>query len=135
FTDHVFISQARGNVGPYKPGVARYQYTKDTPNSIELLIPQNASDWNGSMWVLAHGAGRFTPLRFHPREPNKFNRYTETSQQAGTLIDEGFAVVWTRRDASSANENESLDVANAVTLDDGTKLRGLGFNNHLGLIR
>jgi len=139
FSDHVFITQARGNMGPYIPGVGRYQYTEDSPNSVELLIPQNAADWNGSMWVLAHGAGRHSSLQLHPREPNKFSRYTESAQQAGALIDKGFAVVWTRRDAAGADGGPD-DVANTVLLDDGTELGGpgkvgMGFNNHLGLIR
>lgn len=139
FTDHVFITQARGNMGPYKPGTGRYTYSEENPNSVVILIPQNADDWNGSMWVLAHGASRFTPLQFHPRVAGKFNRYTQTSESAGALIDEGFAVVWTRRDASDANDISS-DVSNTVVLDDGTQLGGpgkvgMGLNNHLGLIR
>jgi len=139
FSDHIFLTQARGNMGPYVPGVARYEYSEENPNSVEIVIPQNATDWNGSMWVLAHGASRHSPLQFHPREPNKFNRYDETSQFAGALIDKGFAVIWTRRDASGAAGGPDK-VANTVLLDDGTELGGvgkvgMGFNNHLGLIR
>lgn len=139
FSDHVFITQARGNMGPYIPGVAHYQYSEANPSSIIILIPENATDWNGSMWVLAHGASRFGPLRFHPRSPDKFNRYTQTSESAGALIDQGFAVIWTRRDASSAGSPDS-GVSNTVVLDNGIELGGpgkvsMGFNNHLGLIR
>lgn len=139
FSDHVFITQARGNMGPYIPGVARYQYSDDNPSSVVILIPQNAADWNGSMWVLAHGASRFGSLQFHPRVPGKFNRYTQTSESAGALIDEGFAVIWTRRDASSAGTPDS-GVSNTVVLDNGIERGGpgkvsMGFNNHLGLIR
>ena len=139
FSDHVFITQARGNMGPYLPGIGRYQYMDENPNSIVILIPQNAADWNGSMYVLAHGASRFSPLEFYPREPGTFNRYTQTSESTGALIDEGYAVVWTRRDASDAGEPDS-GVSNTVLLDDGTRLGGpgqvsMGFNNHLGLIR
>jgi hypothetical protein len=139
FSDHVFITQARGNMGPYIPGVARYQYSEENPSSVVILIPQNAADWNGSMWILAHGASRFGSLRFHPRVPGKFNRYTQTSESAGALIDEGFAVVWTRRDASSAGTPDS-GVSNTVVLDNGMERGGpgkvsMGFNNHLGLMR
>jgi hypothetical protein len=140
FSDHVFILQSRGNKGPYIPGIAHYQYTEENPSSIVILIPQNAADWNGSMYVLVHGASRFGRLRFHPRQPDEFNRYTQTGLQAGTMIDKGFAVVWTRRDAASFIEENSLDVSNTVLLDDGTELGGpgkigMGLNNHLGLIR
>lgn len=139
FSDHAFIWQTQGTMGPFLPGVGRYQYTKDTPASVEVLIPKNADDWNGKMWVLVHGAGRFPPLRFHPRKAGEFNRYTETSESAGALIDDGFAVVWTRRDAAITNE-ASMAVANTVELDDGTKLGGpgklgMGFNDNLGIIR
>jgi hypothetical protein len=126
-------------MGPFKPGVGRYQYSEDTPSSVEILIPQNPDDWTGYMWVLVHGAGRFPPLRFHPRNPDVFNRYTETSESAGALIDMGHAVIWTRRDAAISDE-DAMHVANTVILDDGTELGGpgklgMGFNDNLGVIR
>ena len=136
FADHVFYLQAAGNMGPFVPGVAQYQYTEDNPSSVEILIPQNPTDWNGNMWVLLHGAMRFSPLEFYPRQANQFNRYTEASESAGALMDMGSAVVWTRRDANgSAGAGEA-----AVSLDDGTKIGGpgkigMGLNNSLGLIR
>jgi len=139
FDDHPFIAQARGNMGPYVPGVGRYTYSEESPNSVEILIPQNPADWNGSMWVLVHGAGRHPALRFHPREAGKFNRYTETSESAGALMDMGFAVVWTRRDAAT-DDRGSLAVTNTVLLDDGSEYGGagnvgMGFNNNMGVIR
>jgi hypothetical protein len=139
FSDHAFIWQSQGTMGPFVPGVGHYKYSEETPSSVEVLIPQNADDWNGNMWVLVHGAGRFPPLRFHPREPDEFNRYTETSESAGALMDMGYAVVWTRRDAAITDE-ASMAVANTVELDDGTKLGGpgklgMGFNDNLGVIR
>jgi hypothetical protein len=139
FSDHAFIWQTQGTMGPFKPGIGFYNYSNETPSSVEILIPQNARDWNGHMWVLVHGAGRFPPLLFHPREDGKFNRYTETSESAGALMDMGFAVVWTRRDAAITDE-ASMDVANTVILDDGTELGGpgklgMGFNDNLSVIR
>lgn len=139
FTDHAFIWQTEGTMGPFVPGTGHYKYSEEVQVGVEILIPQNPADWNGSMWVLAHGAGRFPPLKFPPREAGKFNRHTETSESAGALMDMGFAVVWTRRDSSSSDEG-SMAVANTVTLDDGTELGGpgklgMGFNDHLGLMR
>ncbi|MDX1498495.1 MAG: alpha/beta hydrolase domain-containing protein [Woeseiaceae bacterium] len=139
FTDHAFIWQTQGTMGPFFPGVGRYRYTEETPASVEILIPEDPADWNGMMWVLVHGAGRFPPLRFHPREAGVFNRYTETSESAGALIDDGFAVVWTRRDAA-ITDKASLAVANTVVLDDGRELGGpgklgMGFNDNLAVIR
>jgi len=143
FDDQVFIMQARGNMGPYVPGVARYRYAEKTPSSVEILIPQNAADWNGNMWILVHGASRYPALQFFPREPGKFNRYTEASESAGALMDMGSAVVWTRRDATGNDEDlvkESDPVSNTVLLDDGTEMgipgtQVMGLNNNLGLIR
>ena len=139
FSDHAFIWQTQGTMGPFIPGIGFYNYSEDTPSSVEILIPQNPDDWNGHMWVLVHGAGRFPPLRFHPRKPGVFNRYTETSESAGALMDMGYAVVWTRRDAAITDE-ASMDVANTVILDDGTELGGpgklgMGFNDNLSVIR
>jgi len=139
FSDHAFIWQTQGTMGPFHPGVGHYRYSEETPASVEILIPVDPDDWNGNMWVLVHGAGRFPPLRFHPRKPDQFNRYTETSESAGALIDQGFAVVWTRRDAAITDE-ASMAVANTVVLDNGTRLGGagklgMGFNDNLGVIR
>lgn len=140
FSDHAFMWQTQSTMGPFTPGIGYYKYEeKDTPTSVEVLIPKNPKDWNGMMWVLVHGAGRLPPLQFQPRKPGQFNRYTETSESAGALIDQGYAVVWTRRDAA-ITDKDSMDVANTVVLDDGTKLGGkgklgMGFNDNLGLIR
>lgn len=139
FSDHAFMWQTQSTMGPFVPGVGFYKYTEDTPTSVEILIPKNPADWNGMMWVLVHGAGRLPPLQFHPRKPGQFNRYTEASESAGALMDEGYAVVWTRRDAA-ITDKDSMGVANTVVLDDGTELGGpgklgMGFNDNLGVIR
>lgn len=140
FSDHAFMWQTQSTMGPFVPGTGHYKYEeKDTPTSVEVLIPKDPSDWNGMMWVLVHGAGRLPPLQFRPRVPGKFNRYTETSESAGALIDEGYAVVWTRRDAAISDE-DSKNVKNKVILDDGTELGGggkigMGFNDNLSIIR
>jgi len=139
FSDHAFIWQARGLMGPFVPGVAYYNYTEETPSSVEILIPQNPADWNGNMWVLAHGGGRFPALQMFPRLPDQFNRYTEASESAGPLIDMGYAVIWTRRDAATTVES-SMDVANYAVLDNGMTVGGPGkpgmaFNETMGLMR
>jgi hypothetical protein len=140
FADHVFILQARGNMGPFVPGIARYQYSEETPNSMEILIPENPADWNGNLWMLVHGAARFPTLGFFPRKPNQFNRYTEASESAGALMDMGSAVVWTRRDATGNAEVTADKPSNIVLLDDGTELgvpgtTAMGLNNSTALIR
>lgn len=140
FADHVFILQARGNMGPYVPGTAHYQYRENTPNSIEILIPENARDWNGKLWILMHGAAHFSPLRFFPREPNQFNRYTEASESAGALMDTGSVVVWTRRDATGNAEVSTDKPSNIVHLDNGVELgvpgtQAMGLNNSMSLLR
>jgi hypothetical protein len=126
-------------MGPFLPGVGRYEYSEETPAGVEILIPQDAADWNGHMWVLVHGGGRFPPLEFHPRKPDQFNRYTETSESAGALIDMGYAVIWTRRDAATDLQS-SIAVANTAELDNGMVVGGPGkpgmaFNENLGLMR
>jgi hypothetical protein len=139
FSDHAFIWQARGIMGPFIPGVGYYKYTEENPSSLEILIPQRPDDWNGSLWMLAHGGGRFTPLKFPPRKAGQFNPYLETSESAGALIDMGYAVVWTRRDAATDLES-SIDVANYAVLDNGMVVGGPGkpgmaFNETMGLMR
>ena len=139
FSDHALIWQARGIMGPFIPGVATYQYSEETPSSVEVLIPEDPEDWNGSMWVLVHGGGWHPPLRFHPREPGRFNHYTETSESAGSLIDQGYAVIWTRRDAATSIET-SIDIPITATLDNGMVVGGPGkpgmaLNENMGLMR
>ncbi len=140
FSDHAFMWQTQSTMGPFVPGIGYYKYEeKDTPTSVEVLIPKDPKDWNGMMWVLVHGAGRLPPLQFYPRKPGQFNRYTEASESAGALMDEGYAVVWTRRDAA-ITDKDSMNVANTVVLDNGTELGGkgklgMGFNDNLGMIR
>ena len=139
FSDHAFIWQARGIMGPFIPGVARYKYTEAEPSSVEILIPQDPDDWNGSMWVLVHGGGRYPGLEFPPRKPNVFNRYTETSEGAGALMDMGYAVVWTRRDATTTLAG-SMNVSIVAELDNGMEVGGPGkpgmaLNENLGLMR
>jgi hypothetical protein len=140
FADHVFILQARGNMGPYVPGTAHYQYRENTPNSIEILIPENASGWNGNLWMLMHGASHFSPLRFFSRQANKFSRYTEASESAGALMDTGAVVVWTRRDATGNDEASVDKPSNIVKLDNGIELgvpgtQAMGLNNSMSLLR
>lgn len=139
FSDHALIWQARGIMGPFIPGVASYQYTPSTPASVEILIPENTDDWNGSMWVLVHGGGRYPPLRMHPRKPRQFNRYDETSESAGALIDQGYAVIWTRRDAATS-VGTSIDIPTTAILDNDMEVGGPGkpgmaLNENLGLMR
>src|SRR5262249_39076658 len=64
-----FVFTQSGNTTPRYKGIGRYEAA--TGHGISLFFPQNASDWNGKLFVTAHGAGPYEQVGILlPRDPN-----------------------------------------------------------------
>lgn len=124
FAEHFLMVAPVGQRGPFRPGVYRYSWSPDTPAENEIVFPENAADWNGKLWVLAHGVSYYSDrAEFFDREPGVFNRYMNQSNFAAALIDEGYAIAHTRRGGAGRNSTQPSESA---VLDDGTVVGGPG---------
>jgi hypothetical protein len=117
-----------GNNGPRFAGVGRYEGA--TGHGMSLFLPLNAADWNGKLFVTAHGAGPYGGVgTLIPRHAGAdFNPLTNLNRYVGLMIDRGYAVAHTLRSSSIVGG----DVV--VTLDDGTVLPKNNVSSHAGFI-
>jgi hypothetical protein len=117
-----------GNDGPRLAGVGRYEGA--TGHGMSLFLPLNAADWNGKLFVTAHGAGPYggvgTLIARHAEA--EFNPLANLNRYVGLMIDRGYAVAHTLRSSSIVGG----DVV--VTLDDGTVLPNNNVSSHAGFI-
>jgi len=109
-----FVFAQSGNNGPRFKGIGRY--TAASGHGMSLFIPANAADWNGKLFVTAHGAGAYGAVHtLIPRNPAAdFNPLTNHNRYVGLMLDRGYAVAHTLRSTQIGGG----DVV--VTLDDGT---------------
>ncbi len=117
-----------GNSGPRFKGIGRYDAA--TGHGMSLFFPENPADWNGKLFVTAHGAGPYGAIgTLAPRSPNAdFNPLANLNRYAGLMLDRGYAVAHTLRSTQIAGG----DVA--VTLDDGTILPKNNISSHAGFL-
>jgi len=123
-----FVFTQSGNTGQRFKGIARYEGR--TGHGISLFFPENPSNWNGKLYVTAHGAGPYGSVRtLLPRDSNAdFNPMTNVNRYVGLMIDKGYAVAHTMR----SSQRIGGDVA--ATLEDGTKVEKLNVSSHAGFI-
>ena len=136
FTDAPeFALAQRPNLGPYYHGTGYYRAPKGS--GMTVFLPQSASDWNGKLFVLAHGSSHYSPIgELPPRKGDEYPLLTGGNAYAGLMIDKGYAVAYTRRPASGARRRGSISQASEeVRLDDGTVFKDKTFGFHTGLIR
>jgi hypothetical protein len=77
FTDGPdFVLAQSGLTGPRARGVGRYEAT--TGHGMTILYPEDGKNWNGKLFITAHGAGSYGAVgALIPRDPNsKFNPLT-----------------------------------------------------------
>jgi hypothetical protein len=91
-----------------------------------LFFPQNVGDWNGKLFVTAHGAGPYEQVGILlPRDPGAaFNPLANANRYVGLMVDRGYAVAHTLRSSQMA----AGDVA--VTLEDGQILEKFNISSH-----
>jgi len=129
FTDVPELSLAqRGAWGPYFHAVA--QYHAEEGSGMTIFLPRSAADWNGKLFVMAHGSSPYPPVgELIPRQPGRYNRFMGANSYVGLLVDKGYAVAYTRRGSSTGKLSPGDTVSfrpgvGTVTLDDGTVLLG-----------
>ncbi len=117
-----------GNSGPRFKGIGRYDAA--TGHGMSLFVPENPADWNGKLFVTAHGAGPYGAIgTLAARSPNAdFNPLANLNRYVGLMLDRGYAVAHTLRSTQLAGG----DVA--VTLDDGTILPKNNISSHAGFL-
>jgi hypothetical protein len=117
-----------GNDGPRFAGIGRYEGA--TGHGMSLFLPLNAADWNGKLFITAHGAGPYGGVgTLIPRYAEAdFNPLTNLNRYVGMMIDRGYAVAHTLRSSHIVGG----DVV--VTLDDGTVLPKNNVSSHAGFI-
>lgn len=118
-----------GNTSPRHQGIATYERAKGA--SMTILLPGQARDWNGKMWVMVHGRGRAFKLgnlkawdkHYDPAAPiADLDRYDRL------VMKKGFALVKTYR-TSAENTGEIQ-----TRLDDGRTVDWAAFNDNLRYI-
>src|SRR4051812_44661978 len=82
-----FVFAQSGNSGPRFKGVGRYSAA--TGHGMSLFVPLDAADWNGKLYVTAHGAGAYGAVgTLIPRSPDAdFNPLTNHNRYVGLMLD------------------------------------------------
>ncbi|HEY1265790.1 MAG TPA: alpha/beta hydrolase domain-containing protein [Candidatus Binatia bacterium] len=124
--DFVFVQS--GLKGPRAHGVGRYEAA--TGHGMTIMYPENARDWNGKLFVCAHGAGSYGDVgALLPRDPHaKYNRLADVNRYTTLMIDKGYAVAHTMRSSDRSNGDIT------VTLEDGSTTAKNNVSAHAGLI-
>lgn len=119
-----------GVTGPRFRGIARYEADKGA--GLTLFLPVNAADWNGKLFVTAHGGHSYAGVgTLVPRAGAPvFHPFANVNKYAGLLIDKGYAVAHTRRSSDIAPDQGDM----TVTLENGRTVTGYQVAYHGGLM-
>src|SRR4029077_3641262 len=122
-----FVFTQSGLTGPRARGIARYEAS--TGHGMTILYPEDPRQWNGKLYITAHGAGSYGAVgTLVPRNPDaKFNPLQDINRYVTLMIDKGYAVAHTMR----SSDRTRGDVT--VTLEDGTTLKN-NLSSHAGLM-
>ncbi|MEE2840469.1 MAG: alpha/beta hydrolase domain-containing protein [Acidobacteriota bacterium] len=123
-----FLYPQGGITSPRFHGTLRYEAAKGT--GMTLVYPEDQPAWNGKLFVTVHGSsGSFKEGTLKP-----WNQLLDPARPLGDLslyerlmLDKGYAVAKTRRNASTTGDY-------SVKLDDGDVLEGWNLNTHTGLL-
>jgi len=117
---------------PRKPYLAVATYQRLRGAAVLLFYPKNRRDWNGKLWVTAHGRGR----SFHNGKLKAWDNYVDAKDPTADLnklqkvmLAKGYALAVTRR---TSEERVGEIVAR---LSDGTAVDWIAFNDSHSLIK
>jgi len=119
-----------GNPGPLFLAVAGYEREKGA--ALTLVLPADATAWNGKLWVTAHGRGR----AFKTGQLKPWDKYFDRTKPLADLnkydlliLAKGYALAKTYRTST-----EGLGEISA-TLEDGTTVDYAAFNDSASYIK
>jgi Alpha/beta hydrolase domain len=116
---------------PGKRHLAIVNYERMRGTAVLLMYPKSRADWNGKLWVTAHGRGR----SFRNGALKKWDRYYDREDPMAAfhkihrvMLSKGYALAVT-------NRTSEQDVGELVaTLDDGTVVDWAAFNDTSSII-
>ena len=117
---------------PQEPVFAVASYERARGAAILLIHPKNRRDWNGKLWVTAHGRGRSFKngsLKTWHKYLDPENPITNLNKLEKAMLSLGYAVAVTRR---TSEESVGEVIAN---LSDGTIVDWVAFNDSHSLIK
>ena len=116
-----------GNKSPRFQGIGRYR--AETGHGFSLFLPENRADWNGKLFITAHGAGAYGAVgKLMERNPNAdFHPQTNSNRYVALMLDRGYAVAHTLRSSQIAGGDVE------VTLEDGSTLKN-NVSTHTGFL-
>jgi hypothetical protein len=124
------VFEQSGNRGERLLAFARYERARGT--AILLMFPKNRADWNGKLWVTAHGRGR----SFRNGALRMWDRYLDPDAPLAAfdridrvMLSKGYALAVTKR-TSEQGIGEVL-----ATLEDGSVVDWVAFNDNATIIR
>lgn len=123
------IFEQAANPGTRHLAIADYERMRGA--AILLIYPKNKAEWNGKLWVTAHGRGR----SFRNGALKIWNRYFDAENPLGAfdkidrvMFSKGYALAVTRR-TSVEGIGEVI-----ATLDDGSVVDWAAFNDNAAMI-
>ncbi|HEX9562886.1 MAG TPA: hypothetical protein VF981_02900 [Gemmatimonadaceae bacterium] len=135
-TDHEYLTngpdqtfEQAGNHGKRRLAIARYERAKGA--AILLLLPASRAEWNGKLFVTAHGRGR----SFRNGALRVWDRYLDAADPMAAfdrihrvMLSKGYAVAVTKRTSEQGiGEIEA-------TLEDGSVVDWAAFNDNAAII-
>ncbi len=124
------IFEQAGTPGEHLLAIARYERMRGA--AVLLMIPKSAADWNGKLWVTAHGRGR----SFRNGQLKMWNRYFDPTDPIAAfdkiqrvMLTKGYALAVT-------NRTSEQDIGEVIaTLQDGTIIDFAAFNDNAAIIK
>ncbi len=123
------IFEQAGTPGERHLAIARYE--RDKGAAVLLLHPRNRADWNGKLWVTAHGRGR----SFRGGALKVWDQYHDPEAPLAAfdkidrlMLSKGYAVAVTKRTSEQGIGEIS------ATLEDGSVVDWVAFNDTSSII-
>jgi hypothetical protein len=123
---------AQAGTSTQKPQLAIAKYDRMKGAAVHVVYPKFRSDWNGKMWVTAHGRGR----SFKNGSLKIWHSYLDPKDPAADfdkidklMLSKGYALAITKR--TSVQDIGEI----TATLDDGSVVDWVAFNETASLIK